>query len=448
MEFNLDVYCCDSKVGRISYQEESEQFTLRYDPSWIEHGFALSPHLPKTIEVDSKAIRNFIDNLLPEGEGLEFISRFFQISKANKFSLLSATGTETAGALLFISPNTPLPVTSFRPISNDELETRIAKRDQTSINIWDGKVRLSLAGVQDKLPLVVTENGFGIGEGSVASTHILKFGKNRTQHIVLNEYLCMQLGTRIGLNIAPTEIRRFNGEPVLFVKRFDRVVTHTEDGIGFSIKRLHIIDGCQLLNLPHSYKYERAFGGDNKARVGVSMEQLFNAITRFKMKIDAKRDLLRWSIFNMFISNYDAHGKNISFYITEQGVNVAPLYDLVNIALYKEFTHEYAMAIGDAFDPEELSAYEIAYFCYLINIKPRLFVTEASTMGKSLLSYIHDIFNNMNCINNDELEFVKTLQIHIIEMTQKILEMLPLVAQAYNGHLDEFVKISEEKIDH
>ena len=138
MEFNLDVYCCDSKVGRISYQEESEKFTLRYDPLWIEHGFALSPHLPKTGEVDSKAIRNFIDNLLPEGEGLEFISRFFQISKANKFALMGANGTETAGALLFISPNTPLPVTSFRPISNDELEERIAKRDQTSINIWDG----------------------------------------------------------------------------------------------------------------------------------------------------------------------------------------------------------------------------------------------------------------------------------------------------------------------
>jgi serine/threonine-protein kinase HipA len=442
MESNLDVYCCNSKVGRISYHEESEKFILQYDPSWVEHGFALSPHLPKTGVVDSKAIRNFIDNLLPEGEGLEFISRFFQISKANKFSLMGATGTETAGALVFISSNTPLPVTSFRPISNDELENRIAKRDQTSINIWDGKVRLSLAGVQDKLPLVVTKNGFGIGEGSVASTHILKFGKNRTQHIVLNEYLCMQLGAHIGLNIAPTEIRRFNDEPVLFVKRFDRVLTQEEDEIGFSVKRLHIIDGCQLLNLPHSYKYERAFGGDNKARVGVSMKQLFSSIPQFGMKIDAKRDLLRWAIFNMFISNYDAHGKNISFYITEQGVNVAPLYDLVNIALYKEFTHEYAMAIGDAFDPKDLNAYEIAYFCYLINVKPRLFVTEASTLGKTLLSNINEIFNTVNCINDDELEFVKKLQIHIVETTQKIFETLPLVSQAYKDHLDEFIEIA------
>lgn len=448
MEFNLDVYCCDSKVGYISYHDENEKFTLKYDPSWIQHGFALSPHLSKNGAVDSKAIRNFIDNLLPEGEGLEFISRFFQISKANKFSLLSATGTETAGALLFISPNTPLPATSFRPISNDELEERIAKRDQTSINIWDGKVRLSLAGVQDKLPLVVTDNGFGIGEGSVASTHILKFGKNRTQHIVLNEYLCMRLGARIGLNVASTEIRRFNGEPVLFVKRFDRVVTPTEDEIGFSVKRVHIIDGCQLLNFPHSYKYERAFGGENKARVGVSMEQLFNSIPRFRMKIDAKRDLLRWSIFNLFISNYDAHGKNISFYITEQGINVTPLYDLVNIAMYQEFTHEYAMAIGDAFDPEDLSAYEIAYFCFLITIKPRLFVAEASALGKSLLSQINDVFDTIQCINTDELDFLKKLQIHIIEMTRKILEMLPLVAQAYNDHFDEFIKISEEKADY
>lgn len=54
----------------------------------------------------------------------------------------------------------------------------------------------------------------------------------------------------------------------------------------------------------------------------------------------------------------------------------------------------------------------------------------------------------MQCINTDELDFVKKLQIHIVEMTRKILEMLPVVTEAYKDHLDEFITMAEEMAIH
>ena len=41
--------------------------------------------------------------------------------------------------------------------------------------------------------------------------------------------------------------------------------------------------------------------------------------------------------FNMLVRNYDAHGKNISFFVGKQGLSLTPFYDLVNIeAIIKE----------------------------------------------------------------------------------------------------------------
>jgi serine/threonine-protein kinase HipA len=63
----------------------------------------------------------------------------------------------------------------------------------------------------------------------------------------------MKLALRIKLPVARVRLKRF-GEPVLLVKRFDRQLT--EEGV----ERLHVIDGCQMLDLPPTYKYERPFG--------------------------------------------------------------------------------------------------------------------------------------------------------------------------------------------
>lgn len=56
----LDVYIgSQKKVASISIPVGSEtEISLTYEPSWITEGFAISPHLPLTGDVDHKAVRS------------------------------------------------------------------------------------------------------------------------------------------------------------------------------------------------------------------------------------------------------------------------------------------------------------------------------------------------------------------------------------------------------
>lgn len=150
---NINIFCNNDYVGFIQIDLKSNNAKLNYDDNWKQIGFELSPYLKFNTDINSNSIKKFISNLLPEGKGLEFVSEFFHISKANQFSLIEAIGNETAGAITFTS-NKELS-TNFREISNEELTQRIINRDKVNITVWDKKTRLSLAGVQDKLPLVV-----------------------------------------------------------------------------------------------------------------------------------------------------------------------------------------------------------------------------------------------------------------------------------------------------
>ncbi len=158
---------------------------------------------------------------------------------------------------MFLPPNQELPTqANFRLITSVELEERLDRRDLYSLVVWDGKPRLSVAGVQDKINVVLNKEGqLGFGEGSLCSTHILKFETHRLSYLVLNEYLSMQLAKRCALNVANVQIKHFGQHSALLVERFDRKMSDSNE-----IQRRHLIDGCQALNVPPEYKYEQNFG--------------------------------------------------------------------------------------------------------------------------------------------------------------------------------------------
>ena len=136
---------------------------------------------------------------------------------------------------------------------------------------------------------------------------------------------------------------------------------------GDKVDRLHLIDGCQMLDLPPTYKYERPFGKSGegaKIRTGASLPLLFAASRQCRIPAMAIRDILNWSLFQLLIGNSDAHGKNISFFVNKAGIDVAPGYDLMNIDMYgDEFDRDLAMAIGEEFVVEKIMPYEMADFC-------------------------------------------------------------------------------------
>ena len=155
----------------------------------------------------------------------------------------------------------------------------------------------------------------------------------------------MSLAARLGLATAPVSILRVP-DPVLVIERFDRA------RVPYGVRKIHIIDGCQALNLPVSYKYERNFGSGpdvRNIREGVSFARLFSTVDYTVAKAVTHLALVRWALFQFLLGNSDAHGKNVSFFCRPEGLALAAFYDLVSTVQYEGLDHELAMAYGDEF---------------------------------------------------------------------------------------------------
>jgi serine/threonine-protein kinase HipA len=240
-------------------------------------------------------------------------------------------------------------------------------------------VRLSIAGYQDKLAVYEEDGRMYLGEGKPASTHILKPEPtdNRLPMLVANEHFSMSLAARLNLPVAAVSIIRVP-DPVLVVRRFDR--TRVPGGV----QRLHIIDACQALNLPVSYKYERNFGSGRDVRDirdGVSFERLFSVVEYTVLKAATRLALVRWALFQFLIGNADAHGKNVSFFCRPEGLALAPYYDLVSVAHHNGLDHELAMAYGHEFQLEAVRPYDWADFAQRTAIPRPLLAREMRRIG-------------------------------------------------------------------
>ncbi len=313
-------------VGSVS------EFEFTYDPAWLENGYPVSPHLPFNEDIPPRNVRNFLENLIPEGKGLDELLENTTIARANVFALVGRIGTETAGALSFTAPGFQQEASSFRVITDEEMGQRL--QNAGLITYWDGRTRLSVAGVQDKLNILEIGDQFGLGEGELCSNTIYKFESGRVPNIVVNEAFTMALARRTLDQVATTRITTFGGVRTLIVDRFDRRYLLDEN----RVSRRHVIDGCQATNLPSAYKYERQNGDGPDARMyrdGVSLPKL--AAVQTNDQLTYHRQLVQWVVFNVLNRNFDAHGKNISFFVGRRGLQLTPFYDLVNIeALYRE----------------------------------------------------------------------------------------------------------------
>ena len=398
----LTLWANGQKVATLGYAPLDDRWSLHYDPDWVKtpEAFPLSPALPlepTAAGYAAGAVKRFVENLLPEGRALDITATTYRVSKSNIYALISALGTETTGAFRFCRSDEVPPIVAAAPpreVTREELDNRLAERDEIPLAVWDGKVRMSIAGVQDKL-MVYLDRPLNDGgrlflvEPPLASTHILKPEPDRqvTPHLVVNEHYCMSLARRMKLPVADVSVYR-TPRPVLVVGRFDRLAL--EGPQGPAVQRLHIIDACQASDLPATYKYERNFGSAEQVRnirEGVSFEVLFDRVEQTVNKAAARLTLLRWALFQFLIGNCDAHGKNFSFFVHREGLAPAPWYDLVSVVQYPGIDHELAMAWGDAFKLEEVGAFQLADFAQRCGVDKRLLQREATRLAKLAMEH-------------------------------------------------------------
>jgi serine/threonine-protein kinase HipA len=292
------------------------------------------------------ATRAFLDGLLPEGEPRRAIAQDLDLPASDVFGLLAELGKDIAGALV-IQPNDlppPPPPTTLTaaPLTADDLAELIANLHRAPLGV-DRNVRLSLAGVQEKLLLTRMGDGtWGRPVQGTPSTHILKPEIEPFQNTVENELFCMTVAKHLGLSVAPVQTILVDGRPVLVVERYDRVV----DPAG-TVHRLHQEDLCQALGLPPEQKYEQD-GGPSLQRIARVLQDFAEPT--------APEMLLRALTLNVALGNCDAHAKNFSLLHTPTAaLRLAPLYDLLSTRLYP-FDDKLAMYVDTVQKSDRVTA--------------------------------------------------------------------------------------------
>ncbi|MBL8687990.1 MAG: HipA domain-containing protein [Rhodospirillaceae bacterium] len=289
----------------------------------------------------------FFENLLPEGSRLQTISRMRGVDPSDTLGLLGEIGLDCPGAISIVSAQerpTKAPgrfPDDYDLITNADL-LKLAESGIAPLKT-DKKIEFSLAGVQGKAAVLRDQEGrFHLARGGAPSTHIVKLPDRNFAGMVENEAFCLDLARELGLNaIEPKIIELAPDRPALLVERFDRIANIGTLGAieaGFEIHRLHQEDFCQALGLRPSQKYTR--------RSGPSAEDLLNIEignrARFRIR------LLEGLIYNFLIANSDAHAKNYAL-LYPHGTNLpnlAPLYDLLSIAVYPDYHQGQALAMG------------------------------------------------------------------------------------------------------
>lgn len=348
MADHLNVYCFDELAGRL-WDERPLRF--EYDDAWVSSGRPPLAHaLPLSGQFDQSAAHAYFGGLLPEGEPRKQIARSLGVSVENDFQLLVELGWDCAGAVSLypagVTPNSPSEGEDVKWFDEAELAQLVAELPTRPLMFdGDGELRLSLAGAQDKVPVVtdgerVGLSGFGRtapGAPRTASTDILKTPIDRLPGTVANEAFCLSLMSSVGLNSVKAVPQRALDREFLLVRRYDRELRQGR------VARLQQEDFCQALAIPSEQKYE--------AEGGPSLAQCFGLIrSATSAPPPALLAMLDATAFNFLVGNHDAHGKNFSLLRSPSGTVLAPFYDVLSTFVYRmvdrRMSPKLAMRVG------------------------------------------------------------------------------------------------------
>lgn len=328
-----------------------------YAPDWLTDAAAppLSQALPKRPEPYPDALcKAVFGGLLPEEGQRTAVAAVLGISPDNPFRLLQALGGDVAGALAFLPDGEQPPAPDLaRPgqaLAEADLAALLERLPRVPMLAGEGGARLSLAGAQGKLPVVLVDGQVAVPRPGEPSTHLIKPEPAGFPGLAANEAFCLALARAAGLDAARGAWRAAGGRAYLLVERYDRI-----SGPG-GVERLHQEDFAQALGVPPNRKYA--------AEGGPTFRDAFPLLRRAATR--PAREVLKLAdaaLFNVIVGNADAHAKNFSLLRHANGdVVLAPLYDLVATRAWPELSPRLAMRFGGAGKLEEIDGESFARF--------------------------------------------------------------------------------------
>jgi serine/threonine-protein kinase HipA len=246
----------------------------------------------------------------PEGYLLDYLrQRFGKHEILDDMRLLQITGHNQIGRLRY-QVEAPTPVRSRQGIPRDELVKSTASDDLFQ-HLLDTYFDSGISGFQPKV-LVPS-----LDEKSAVSTpdFIVKAAGDDYPFLAQNEYLCMEVARRCGIDVPPFWLSEDGS--LFIMERFD-----LKDGRQYGLEDMAVLMG-RSAEEKYRGSYEgiakiiSLFCGDN---IQKSLEAYFHYV-----------------VVSCLLKNGDAHLKNFSLiYETPfKDVRLSPLYDVVTTSIYE-----------------------------------------------------------------------------------------------------------------
>lgn len=258
--------------------------------------------------------RNWFTELLPEGDQYDHMLTQASLRRGDTPAFLARYGRDVAGALQIWDLDDPTEPAqpALNPLKPDAVRTLLEDPLRSPLGNDPRRGRTSLGGVQPKITLARTDDGWAQALGGAPTSHILKPQLRENPTMIFDEEYGARLARGLGLASFDTRVEDVAGLPALVIERFDR-----RDG-----ERLHQEDFNQALGASGNQKYQELGGV-------VSLQRVAAEVGRSAAG-GALRTLAQMVTLSTAVGNLDLHTKNLGLLHPESGdVRLAPAYDVV-----------------------------------------------------------------------------------------------------------------------
>ena len=410
----LNVWCDQRLVGHL-WRNTQGLIGFRYEAEWLaQGGFAVSHTLPRRHEdftPEQGLAHRFFANLLPEGGVRDRIARDLKVPNTD-FDLLRAIGGECAGALSILQvEHRPSTEYDYHKFPEGELADLVTRRGQVYTLIANECPRLSLAGAQDKCPVLVEDDTYWLPRKESPSSHILKFELSDYRHLPAYETFTTLLAGAIDLPVVNIRLRSIANTRYTLIKRYDRYRDERNQ-----VARLHQEDFCQGLGFGHERKYQE-YGGPSFADCYRLVQDVSS---------DPANDLqylLRWQIFNVLAGNSDGHAKNLSLLYQPDGeIRLAPFYDLVCTRAIERIDYHLALSVGDERNPASVTLKHWDTLAQQCGLRPRFLQNQVKDVADRLLEQLRPTRETFATLYGDYAALQRAEQIVIKQCRRAIRE--------------------------
>ncbi|HEY1621052.1 MAG TPA: HipA domain-containing protein [Streptosporangiaceae bacterium] len=289
-----------------------------------------------------RRVEVFLEGLLPEGTARQHLAFDAGLVPGDIFGMIEAYGRDTAGALIFVPEGSAEPTRqgTVRPLSDAQIGAMLeaAGRNAPALGAEPHLQSTSLAGIQPKIVLAATPDGWARCIGGYPSTHIVKLAHpagSPAEDVAHTEVACLDLARAAGLTSISAELASFGGQLAIVVSRYDRVTG--PDGV---IRRVHQEDTAQALGI-------NTADPARKFQLGAGLPSLARIAGVLRNSGSEPDQLLRLTAFNLAVGNTDAHAKNISLIRHPEGsAELAPAYDVAMHLHHRNAAGVFAMDVN------------------------------------------------------------------------------------------------------